>query len=112
MTLKETEKLVQFHMERVGLKGYKFEWLQKRSNFRRAGQCNYRDKTIKLQPVFAQLNSVERVTNTILHEIAHGIMGPKHGHNKFWKRKAIEIGCDGQRCYDVNLVIKGNVKRN
>ncbi len=103
MTLKEVEDLVQYHMERVGLKDYKFGWLQKRDRFHTAGNCDYKNKIIKLQPVYVELNSVEEVTNTILHEIAHALK-PKHGHNKFWKRKAIEIGCNGQRCYSSKVI--------
>lgn len=42
----------------------------------------------------------KEVTNTILHEIAHAIVGAKHGHDRVWRAKALEIGCDGQRCSD------------
>ena len=35
-------------------------------------------------------------------------MNPNYGHNWVWKEKALEIGCDGERCYSkekVNLII-------
>ena len=66
---------------------------------RRFGYCNYRTKTISLSRQLVLLNNEERVKNTILHEIAHALVGRGHGHNNVWKRKAIEIGCDGNRCY-------------
>ena len=28
------------------------------------------------------------IQDTILHEIAHALVGPKHGHNKVWKEMA------------------------
>lgn len=66
---------------------------------RRFGYCNYRTKTISLSRQLVLLNNEERVKNTILHEIAHAIVGRGHGHNGAWKLVALEIGCDGNRCY-------------
>jgi len=50
------------------------------------------------------LNDEARVENTIRHEIAHALCDRKDMHNAKWRRKAIEIGCDGERCYDSNKV--------
>jgi predicted SprT family Zn-dependent metalloprotease len=77
---------------------YKFKWLERRKKFWRAGDCFWKTKIIRLQPTFVELNSEEVVTQVILHEIAHALT-PKHRHNKFWKKKAIEIGYKGVRCY-------------
>lgn len=76
---------------------------------RRFGCCNHRTKTISLSRELVSLNTTERVTNTILHEIAHALVGRGHGHNGVWKRKAIEIGCDGKRCYteENTNIVKG-----
>lgn len=38
----------------------------------------------------------EEIVNTILHEIAHALVGAEHKHNDIWLRKALEIGCDGK----------------
>jgi hypothetical protein len=40
---------------------------------------------------------------TILHEIAHALVGPKHGHDKFWKLKARELGCSAKRCHSLEF---------
>lgn len=105
MTLDKAKELVEYHMKRVGLKDYSFQWMQKRTKFNRIGNCNYKKRIISLQPNYVELNPEDKVLDTILHEIAHALT-PKHGHNKFWKRKAIEIGCNGQRCYKKGEIIK------
>jgi predicted SprT family Zn-dependent metalloprotease len=71
---------------------------------RRFGVCNYRLKRIGLSKHLVSLNDEARVRNTILHEIAHALVGGGHGHDNVWRRKAIEIGCDGQRCYSTKVV--------
>jgi len=62
------------------------------------GVCRYNPKTITLLEYYADNEGLEKIKNTILHEIAHALVGPGHHHNKIWKAKAIEIGCNGDRC--------------
>ena len=38
----------------------------------------------------------DQINDTILHEIAHALVGPGNGHNLKWKKKAKEIGCTGK----------------
>lgn len=71
---------------------------------RRFGQCRHRRKTITLSKHLTLLNSEAEVKNVILHEIAHALVGTRHGHDAVWRAKAIEIGCTGDRCYDSNTV--------
>ena len=66
---------------------------------RRFGCCNYTYKKITLSSALVSVNDEARVKNTILHEIAHALVGRGHGHDVVWKRMAIKIGCDGNRCY-------------
>ena len=65
---------------------------------RRLGQCKYGKKIISLGQYATSVNDEATVRNTILHEIAHALVGYGEGHGPFWKEKAIEIGCDGKRC--------------
>lgn len=67
----------------------------------RAGVCRYRDKRIDLSVSYCLAASPEEVEDTILHEIAHAIVGPQHNHDAVWKAKAREIGCAGERCHRV-----------
>jgi predicted SprT family Zn-dependent metalloprotease len=63
-----------------------------------AGQCNCIKKEITLSK---HLTSQEeaKIHNTILHEIAHALVGAEAGHGPIWQKKAREIGCDGKRCF-------------
>lgn len=76
--------------------GWRFEF--DRAN-RRFGCCKYSVKKITLSQSLTELNNEENVIDTILHEIAHALVGYKHKHNHVWRSKALEIGCNGNRCY-------------
>jgi hypothetical protein len=52
---------------------------------------------ISLSKYITLLNDEKIITNVILHEIAHALVERGNGHNRVWKRKALEIGCDGKR---------------
>jgi predicted SprT family Zn-dependent metalloprotease len=67
------------------------------------GNCNYDTRTILLNPKLVKINSEQDVRDTILHEIAHAL-NPRQGHNKNWKRTAVEIGCKPERCYKTSEV--------
>ena len=95
MTLEEAEGMVAAFMRLYSLHGWKFEWMQPRKKFRRAGQCAWSRKTIMLQPYFARCNYPFIVKRTVLHEIAHALVGARNGHNRVWKEMAIKIGDDG-----------------
>lgn len=67
-----------------------------------AGKCHYGEKAISLsKEITENCNSDEEVIDTILHEIAHALC-PNQGHNRVWKRKLIEIGGNGERCYSAD----------
>lgn len=111
MELIEAKKLAVKLMDAYGLidDGWTFDFDNSK---RRFGVCMIRRKNpelngkIKLSKYLVSRNDEKRVRNTILHEIAHALT-PGHHHDYIWKAKAIEIGCDGKRCYDeesVNVV--------
>lgn len=103
MQLTDAKNLAIQLMNQHGLldKNWSFEFDNAR---RRFGVCNYRYKRIGLSKHLVSLNDESQVRDTILHEIAHALVGAKHGHDYVWRTKAIEIGCDGQRCYSSNVV--------
>ena len=66
---------------------------------RRAGCCNYRDKRISISFNLARNASGEEIRDTLLHEIAHALVGKNHNHDSIWRAKAKEIGCSGERTH-------------
>lgn len=79
-----------------GLKKWRFKFDY---STRRAGCCNYRDKLISISFELARNASHEDIRDTLLHEIAHALVGKKHNHDAIWKAKAQEIGCNGERTH-------------
>ena len=75
------------------------------------GYCRPRDKTIELSASLTSANDEEEVFDTILHEIAHALVGCRHGHDWVWKQKAIELGCKPNRFYNLETVTDPNVHR-
>jgi predicted SprT family Zn-dependent metalloprotease len=67
-------------------------------------------KCIKLSRYLVDLNGEDEVRETMLHEIAHFLVGATHGHDAVWRRKAIEIGCNGERLAKTAIMPKGRYK--
>ncbi|MFQ6170449.1 SprT-like domain-containing protein [Oryzobacter sp. R7] len=64
----------------------------------RAGVCRFGRRQIGISAPITTLHDESEVLDTILHEIAHALVGPEHGHDGVWRAKALEIGCSGERC--------------
>jgi predicted SprT family Zn-dependent metalloprotease len=63
----------------------------------RAGVCRADRREIGLSAPLTALHSPEEVRDTILHEIAHALVGPRHGHDAVWRATARRIGCSADR---------------
>jgi predicted SprT family Zn-dependent metalloprotease len=63
----------------------------------RAGVCRHASRTISLSSPLTRLHDEAEVRDTILHEIAHALVGSAHGHDDVWRSKAVSIGCSGER---------------
>lgn len=64
---------------------------------RRAGQTDHSRRRITLSRHLMSLYSEAEVRETVLHEIAHAIVGAHHGHDAVWQDQARRIGASGQR---------------
>ena len=79
-------------------KGWRFSFDRAK---RRAGSCKFSKKEITIAKAYAEQQEVMEIKNTILHEIAHALVGSQHGHSQIWRKKAKEIGCDASRCHHI-----------
>ena len=70
---------------------------------KRAGSCQYGTQVISLSYEFAKHAPAEEIHDTILHEIAHALVGKAHHHDDVWRTKAIAMGCSGRRCHDLQF---------
>ena len=73
----------------------------------RAAVCRHRDKTIAMAVSYALRAPWHKIVDTLLHEIAHAIVGPAHRHDRVWKAKARDIGCTAQRCTSLQHTVGG-----
>jgi hypothetical protein len=64
----------------------------------RAGVCRPDRKQLGLSRPLTRLHDDDEVRDTVLHEIAHALVGARHGHDEVWRAKALQIGCSGSRC--------------
>jgi predicted SprT family Zn-dependent metalloprotease len=69
----------------------------------RAACCNYQTQVISLAHAYARAAPDEAIDDTLLHEIAHALVGKAHGHDQVWQAKAVALGCSGHRCHDVQF---------
>ncbi|WP_432564688.1 SprT family zinc-dependent metalloprotease [Kineococcus sp. SYSU DK003] len=63
----------------------------------RAGICRADRREIGLSAPLTALHDEDEVRDTVLHEIAHALVGPRHGHDAVWKAMARRIGCSAER---------------
>ena len=87
-------------MDAHGLVGWRIKLDNAR---RRAGQCDYKNKIISLSRLYVRHADIDHIRDTILHEIAHALVGPRHGHDAVWRQKARQIGCTAARCHSLSF---------
>lgn len=75
----------------------------------KSGLCNFKKKKITLSSHLTIGAPEEKIRNTILHEIAHALVGYKHKHDITWKTLFLQIGGNGERksTYDKRYTFKG-----
>lgn len=83
-----------------GLAGWAFRFNRRKCAL---GTCFYSRKTIELSLHMIERNGAEEVHDTLLHEIAHALVGPGHGHDAVWKRQCLAIGAKPLRCSNADM---------
>lgn len=66
----------------------------------RAGLCNYTRKRITVSRYLAEKFEDDAIHQTLLHEVAHAMAGPRAGHGPKWKAIATELGYEGGRLHE------------
>jgi predicted SprT family Zn-dependent metalloprotease len=104
MKLYAAETAARAAMREHGLtaQGWTFHWAKGKRTF---GTCVHGRRQIRLSRHLVALNVELEVNDTILHEIAHALVGPGNGHNFIWKAKCREIGARAQRCFTDETVV-------
>jgi len=113
MTVNECEELFRFHQARVNhprANKYTFGLMRNVRTRRVRGRCNLVKKVIQIAPSHISDSSVEEITDTILHELAHAIIGRrkagKRYHYKGWREVARALGCTDVDRYDPFIIKK------
>ena len=82
-------------MDRHGLD----EWtLRFNAARKKLGECRAGQKLISISRAHAVKDPRDRVTDSILHEIAHALAGPVAGHGPAWKAVARRLGAMPRPC--------------
>lgn len=102
MTLTKAADLVRSLIAEHDLRGFEFGWVEEYPQFLRlkarprstilAGACLLQTGRILLSRLEVTF-SPDTVRDTILHEIAHALIGIR-GHDEDWCALAAELGCD------------------
>ena len=69
---------------------------------RRAGSANLGRKLISVSRTHLELYSPDQVRSLALHEIAHALAGPGHGHDSHWRLICLAIGGNGKTRIDAD----------
>lgn len=104
MELMAAHRLATDLMAQHGLGDWTFRFDNARARF---GACRYQTRQITVSRHLARLCSEAEVRNTVLHEVAHALVGRVHGHDDVWRRTALAIGSDGRRTDDGPLGAEG-----
>ena len=95
MNLEELAEIASEQISKHGLRGWTFAVANTK---RRLGVCKFRAKRIEIAEYHARNNPPAVVLDTLLHEIAHAIAGPRAQHGPAWKAVAIRLGATPRAC--------------
>ena len=97
----QVQELARQMWECYGLQDWTFAFNRRKTHM---GLCLYGPRVIELSVHFIARNGDDLIRDTLLHEIAHALVGPGQGHNWVWREKCLEIGARPERlCFEVEM---------
>ncbi len=81
--------LAQKHLNKFQLHSVEVKYINSK---RALGKCYNNGELIGLDVNFCLQKAMDKIESTILHEIAHAIVGIEFGHRIEWQTKALELG--------------------
>ena len=96
----EARKLALELMTQHGLHDWRFAFNQRK---RTLGLCRFHGRTIELSLHLVDRNSADEIVDTILHEIAHALVGPGHAHDAVWRKMCLQVGARPERCGQADM---------
>ncbi|WP_126416513.1 SprT-like domain-containing protein [Trueperella bialowiezensis] len=106
MNLSDAAVLVRDLMDAQGLTDWALVFDRAK---RRAGRTRFAAREISLSREFIELFTAEQVRKLALHEIAHALVGPSHGHDSTWRSTCLSIGGDGRTKLDPAMPVPRGV---
>jgi predicted SprT family Zn-dependent metalloprotease len=102
MNTMTARRLAESAMRQYGLtrQGWVFQWDGAK---RRYGQCSYSTKVLSFSKFLTEHSEEQDFMDTVMHEIAHALVGPGFGHGVVWRRKMIELGQKPDRTKSGNV---------
>ena len=101
MTREQASKLCHETLIKHGLKDWSVRINTNATYF--CGLCLHKDKSIVLSGHHIDQHPDSEVTDTILHEVAHALVGSSHGHDTVWQYKAKSLGCRPEPCSEYSI---------
>jgi hypothetical protein len=103
-----------FPQYETALQHVHFEW--SRNMTRAAGNARDNGRVRFSIPIWTDKRNKRdreaRFRNTVLHELAHVIVGVRNRHNVLWRRCAKAIGCTGEVYHELATPERRRPKRN
>ncbi len=87
----DAERMCREEMRTHGCSDWNFAWNTRATAL---GLTNFRTRTIYLSKSLTEVNTEAQMRDTILHEIAHALVGVEAGHGPIWQAKARELGAN------------------
>src|SRR6478736_3287909 len=98
MDIFDAERIGQELMREHGLtqRGWTFDWDRAVKRF---GVCKHSERSITISRKLTLTNPESEFRSTMIHEIAHALVGGGHGHGPVWRSMHRSLGGNAKRTH-------------